>query len=272
MMQALAFLVNPAFWKGVGTLTSTGSTVYGAVKGTGDGGLSIPSIVASEPKGDSKGGFLSVVDKTISAVTKNVPFLQSILGDKSKKKAANYQRDIGVNTGHAYNWFNEHYGEYSDLLSSEEWDYLRENLIPNVQSNPYYGGLGSNYRLRYGRAAGRVDATVPSVGLYQDVERYIEQKLKYEKEMEEKNKQEAAAQNSLLESLSLGGLIRPFRFPQTLAQTAPQETSRQGEHQTFYENARPRMIPVIEQETNNYIPYVVFIGIIALIILLLKRR
>jgi hypothetical protein len=97
-------------------------------------------------------------------------------GSEGVKKAANYQSDIKTNTGHAVNYFNENYGYWKDYVTTDEWNYLAEQIIPKVQSDPYYGGLGNTYNSRYVQFPNPMN-TVPGVGITKDIDSFIDTKI-----------------------------------------------------------------------------------------------
>lgn len=118
--------------------------------------------------------------------------------DSGEKAAQNFESDRGVNTQHAINFFNEHYGEYKDLITPDEWNYLRDQLVPRVTENPYYGGLGTSYVSKY---SGREDHCVPGVGLTMDVDTFIAQKQAY---LAEQGQVAATAQSTSQDTQKFG--------------------------------------------------------------------
>lgn len=115
------------------------------------------------------------------ATNKIQEIINKIFGVKVDNSEANRQRDAGVNAGHAKNWFEWVRGNagYRQYLSDEDINYLEAALLPKVSANPYYGGLDTSYSSKYGLWSGN---TVPAVGLAQDVDRYIEQKLQIQEQ------------------------------------------------------------------------------------------
>jgi hypothetical protein len=118
--------------------------------------------------------------------------------DSGETAAKNFESDRGPNTQHAINFFNEHYSDYKDLITPDEWDYLKSQLVSRVTENPYYGGLGTSYVSKY---SGRESHTVPGVGLMMDADTFIAQKQAYAAET---GQAAAAAQSSSLDAQKLG--------------------------------------------------------------------
>lgn len=118
---------------------------------------------------------------TAGASTGISGFINKLFGGGADKKANNYQNDIQVNSGHAWNWFYQNNKEvytqqgYDKYLTSDDWEYLASVEIPKVQADPYYGGLGQSYTSKY---SGWTHGAVPAVGIARDIDLYIDDKLK----------------------------------------------------------------------------------------------
>lgn len=137
--------------------------------------MPIPAIVVAGAK---------VVGAT--ALAQGTSFgLSKLFGGSESKKLANVQRDIGANTQHAINQYNQlwdintDFGKYlkNGFIDDNDKEPLAQvfnnQVLPAIQQDPYFGGLGNSYTSRY---TGILFNTVPNIGIAQLIDNYIVQK------------------------------------------------------------------------------------------------